>query len=149
MRDLLVASLSGEETVHTCSLATVTTSCVVIRTASARSRAIVSLYSITGMTTVKTAYPAFLAIAAGLFLLAAGAHFSKDGGSADLPMAVLGFVSVISFLVSRKAAVLFCMGRESLQTVNGGLREAAHLIRAVRSAQEAVEETPAGEAIAS
>lgn len=142
MADPILASLAWGETMYSCSLGTVTTSCVVIRTASARSRAIVSLDRVSGMETIKTTYPAFLAIAAGLFLIAAAAYYSKDGGVAHIPLAALGCVSVLAYFLSRRAAILFWMGnRESVTTTRGGLRETAQLRVAVQKAQAGLPDT--------
>ncbi len=150
MADLLLAALADGETVHSCSLATVTTTCVVIRTASARSRAIVSLGRITGMETLKTTYPAFLAVAAGFFLIAAAAYFSKDGGVAHIPLTILGAVSVVAYVVSRRSAIVFWIGRrESMESIRGGVREADHLKRAVMDAQAAYEAQMSATALAS
>lgn len=140
MADNLLASLSGGDAVHTCSLATVTSNCVIIRTASARSHAILSLARISGTTTVRTTYPAFLAIASGFFLIAAAAYFSKDGGSAHIPLSALGGASVIAYFVSRREAVIFWSGREPVETIRGGLREATNLVRAVERAQSSLRE---------
>lgn len=149
MPDTLIAALSGEEVLHSSSLATVATSCVVIRTATARSRTIVSLARISRLETIKTTYPALLAIAAGLFLMAAAAYYSKDGGAAQFPLGALGLFFVVAYFVSRKACVVFWMGYESVQTVNGGLRDAATLIREVRAAQANLPEPLSEEAVAS
>jgi uncharacterized membrane protein len=135
MADALLAALSGGDVLHANSLATVATNCVLIRTSSDRSRAIVSLDRITRMEMIRFSYPAFLAIAAGLLLMAAAAYYSRDGGSAQFPLATLGTLFIFAYLITRKASVLFWMGRESVQSTRGGLREAEALIQAVQEAQ--------------
>ena len=140
MPDTIMAALSGEEILLSNSLAKVATSCVVIRSPNANAHAIVSLSRISSVQRVKTSIPGFLVIAAGLFLIAAAAHFSKDGGSSDLPIALLGLAFVVAYLGSRRASVAFTLGSEKLQTVTGSLAEAAAVVRAVREARPRLEQ---------
>ncbi|MBV9266147.1 MAG: hypothetical protein JO061_08270 [Acidobacteriaceae bacterium] len=135
MQDAIIAALSGQEVARSNSLATVATTCVVIRTANARSRVIVSIGRISSVKRVVTGYPVCLPIAVGLFVMAAAAYCSKDGGSADLPIAGLGLVFLLVFFVTRRAALVFTVGTEQIRSVQGGLREASAIIRAVESAQ--------------
>jgi hypothetical protein len=140
MPDTIMAALSGEQISLSNSLATVATTCVLIRDPDGRSKTIISLHLIGGTKTIRTSVPGFLVIAAGLFLVAAAAHFSKDGGSADVPVALLGVGFVIAYLASRRASITLFVGRDKIQTASGGLREAAALVRAIKSAKGRLEE---------
>jgi len=140
MPDPIMAALTGERITLSNSLATVATTCVVVRTVGGRSNSIISLSRITGIQTLRTSVPGLLVIASGLFLVAAAAHYSKDGGQADLPIALLGLAFVIGYLGSRRAAIVFLVDGETIETVSGGLREAAALARAVRLAIKELEE---------
>ena len=140
MPDPIMAALTGERITLSNSLATVATTCVVVRTAGGRSNSIISLSRITGIQTLRTSVPGLLVIASGLFLVAAAAHYSKDGGQADLPIALLGLAFVIGYLGSRRAAIVFAVDGESIETASGSLREAAALARAVRLAIKELEE---------
>jgi hypothetical protein len=140
MPDTIMAALSGEQISLSNSLATVATTCVLIRDADGRSKTIISLHLIGGTKTIKTSVPGFLVIAAGLFLVAAAAHFSKDGGSADLPIACLGAGFVIAYLATRRASITLFVGRDTIQTASGGLREAAALVRAIKYAKGRIDE---------
>lgn len=137
-----MAALSGEQISLSNSLATVATTCVLIRDPDGRSNTIISLHLIEGTKTIKTSVPGFLVIAAGLFLVAAAAHFSKDGGSADLPIALLGVGFVIAYLASRRASIAFFVDWDTIHTASGGLREAAALVRAIKSAKQRLDESP-------
>ena len=68
--------------------------------------------------------------------MGAAAYYSKDGGSAQFPLCGLGLFFSLAYLFTRKASVIFWMGRESIGTIKGGLSEASSLIRAVRAAQQ-------------
>ena len=142
MPDTIMAALSGEQVSLSNSLATVATTCVVIRDPDGRSNTIVSLHLIAGTKTIKTSVPGFLVIAVGLFLIAAAAHYSKDGGSADVPLALLGVGFVIGYLASRRASIALSVGRDTIHTVSGSLREAAALVRTIKSAKTRLAETP-------
>ncbi len=136
MGDSVISALSGERVLKENSLATVTNHCVVVRIPNGRSRAIISLERISKATRVITSYPGLLVIAGGLFLIAAAAHLSKDGGAADLPAAILGALFVVAYLVSRTACVALEVDGETIDTVRGSLGEAAAVVEAIRSARE-------------
>jgi hypothetical protein len=84
---------------------------------------------------VRMTYPGLLVISAALFLVAAAAYFSKQGGNATVPMAVLGLAFLILYFGSRRAAVIFVVEGELLETIPGTLREAGALIKAVEKAR--------------
>ncbi len=150
MQDQILRALSGEQIVHSNALATVATSCVLLRDAGDRSQSIVSLVGITGMNTVKTSYPGLLVVAAGLLLIAAAAHYSKEGGAADIPVAFLAGLFVAIYLGTRRASIVFEVGQERTQTLFGSLSEAASIVRAIRKAQtNFVEETKEAAKLAS
>ena len=92
------------------------------------------------MNTVRTSYPGLLVVAAGLLLIAAAAHYSKDGGAADLPVALIAGLFVLMYLGSRRASIVFEAGQERTQTLFGTRSEAASIIRAVRKAQTGLAE---------
>ena len=135
MPQTILAALSGEQVLLSNSLATVATTCVVIRDPDGRSNTIISLHRIAATRTIKTSVPGFLVVASGLFLVAAAAHYSKDGGSADIPIALLGLAFVVAYLVSRRASIALEVGRETIETASGSLGEAAALVRAIKAAR--------------
>jgi hypothetical protein len=135
MHDPIVAALSGEDVVHSNSLATVTTSCVVIRTANARSRVIISATCISSVRRIIYAYPAFVPIAAGCFIVAAAAHSSKEGTAADLPLAILALLFLLTFFTTRRASVLFQLETDQIESAQGSVAEASAIIQAVLSIQ--------------
>lgn len=136
MRNLLIEALPDQRVLHSNSLATVTPVCVLIRTSRLSGQSIVALENIRDLRRVKSSYPGLLVIAAGLFLIAAAAYFSKQGDGAAIPMAVIGAVFVLFYLGSRRASVVFYLeSGDSIETTGGSLRDAAALIRSVRKAQ--------------
>ena len=139
--DKILAAVSGEQIVLSNSLATVATRCVVIRDGNGKSQTILSLAGITAMRTERVSYPGLLVVACGVLLIAAAAHASKDGGSADLPLVIVALLFVVFYLATRKAAVIFLSGLEKKPTVFGTPREAASLVRAVKQAQASFSET--------
>jgi hypothetical protein len=52
-------------------------------------------------------------------------------------------------VVSRKASVLFLIGSDAVETVSGSLRQAAALVRAVESAQTALNQARERKSLAS
>lgn len=135
MHDPLIAALSGEDIIHANSLATVTTSCVVIRAANSRSRVILSLTHIASLRRVMHGYPAFLPIAAGCFIMAAAAHVSKEGAPTELTLAALALLFLLAFFATRRGSVLFELETEQIESAQGSLAEAAATVEAVISAQ--------------
>lgn len=141
--DKILGALSGEEVLYSNALATVASKCVVLRQSAGHSQSIISLSSISGMRINRVSYPGLLVIASGLFLLAAAAYFSKDGGTAKIPLALIGLVFVFAYLGSRRASVSFIVDSDEIQTILGSSSEASALVKAVREAQDsAAEEDP-------
>lgn len=130
----ILTALSDERVLFENPLASVTEHCVVVWTAEQHAHILLPLSRISSLKKVQTSSPAFLAIAVGLFLIAAGAQASKDGGGAAVPAALFGISSLIAYLVSRRAAVAFIVDGERTETVFGGLRQASALVSAIQSA---------------
>lgn len=142
MTDLLASALSEQQILLVNPLATVASECVVIRTSRGNSRSILSLSEIQKVSAVRLSHPGLLVLAIATFLIAAAAHFSKDGDSAEFPIAFVGLVLLASFVGSRRAAVWFTYTDGTLQSVFGSPSEAAAVIAATRSAiQKAKEES--------
>jgi hypothetical protein len=135
MSNAILDALPDEPVLQTNSLATVTPTVVVLRTAHGPSHIVVSVSSVHGMRRVKTTYPGLLVISAALFLIAAAAYASKQGANTAIAMAVFGLAFLIFYFGSRRASVLFALDDEKIETVQGSLREAAAVIRAVRKAR--------------
>lgn len=140
MTDFLASALSRQQIVLTNPLATVASECVVIRTPSGTSRSIIALSHIRNMVVVRLSHPGFLVLAIAAFLIAAGAHFSKERDSADWPIAVVGVLLVVAYIGSRRAAVQFTSMDGDLQTVFGSPSEAAAVVAAVRAAMEKIDD---------
>jgi hypothetical protein len=73
----------------------------------------------------------------GLFIVAAAATYSKDGGGAGLPMGLLGVAFAAGYRGSRKASVLFLIDNEILETPTGSRAQAEELVKAVLAALDA------------
>lgn len=142
MTNGIVNALSGEVVFYSNSLATVTRNSVVLRDAETRSQIILSLSRITQVKKVTTTYPFLLVIATASLIIAAAAASSRDSGGAEagIPFAVLGFLLLAGYFVSRRGSVSFVAGSEIVETIAGTPAEAAGLIAAIASAQ-----TSAGE----
>lgn len=135
MADNLVAALSGEEVLKSNPLAVVTNNWVIVRPARGRARVMIGLSTITDVRRVRTTHPAFLVIASGFFLVAAGAYYSKDS-TAALPLAFLGLLFLGAYFVTRRGSVIFTAGWEVTETGLGSLRDTSDLIKTVRTAQK-------------
>jgi hypothetical protein len=138
MANALLDALPDEPVLQSNSLATVTPSLVIIRTAQGSAQSVISLDRVHDVRRVKTTYPGLLVIAAALFLIAAAAYASKQGNGAQIPAAVLGLLFLAFYFGSRKAAVVFLFEGEVVETAPGSLREASALIRAVEKARSAL-----------
>jgi hypothetical protein len=133
----ILDALPDEPVLQSNSLATVTPTCVIVRTARGPSHNVISLASISDMRRVKTSYSGLLVISAALFLIAAAAYSSKQGANASIPMAIFALAFLIFYVGSRRASVVFNLDGETLETAQGSFREAAALIKAVRKAKSA------------
>ena len=136
MTDFLASALSQQQILVSNSLAIVASECVVIRAASGTSRSILALSQIRDLSTVRLSHPGLLVLASAAFLIAAGAHFSKQGDSADWPIALVGLVLLAAYAGSRRAAVCFTSTDGRVQTVFGSPSEAEAVIAATRSVMD-------------
>jgi hypothetical protein len=132
----ILTALSDERVLFKNPLGSVTERCVVVRTAEEHAHILLPLSRITAIKRIQTSRPAFLAIAAGLFVIALGAQISKDGDGAAIPIALFGLCSLIAYLVSRRSAVVFIAHGERTETMFGGPRQALALISAIQSAYQ-------------
>ena len=150
MTDYLASALSQQQILLTNPLATVASECVVIRVGSGNMQSILSLSQIRRVSIVRLSHPGLLVLAFAAFLIAAGAHFSKDGDSADVPIALIGGLLLVAFVISRRAAVSFLSTDGSLlQTVFGSPSEAVAVRAATRSAMEKMTDENESESLAS
>ena len=135
MPNAILAALSSEEILQSGLSAVLTADYVMVTSAKSESHIVISLQRLSEIRTIKTTYPGLLVIASGAFLVAAAAFCSKQGDGAALPAALIGLVFVIAYFWSRRASIAFVVDGESTETVSGGLREAAALLRAVETAR--------------
>jgi hypothetical protein len=135
--DVILNALAGETLVHQNALASVTTNCVVVREALRGARVVISIDSLVGLRKLTTTHPGLLVISCGLFTIAAASYASKQGLHIAVPIGFIGMLFVMGYLGTRRAAVLFLMENESIETLRGSLREAASVIRAVERVHRA------------
>jgi hypothetical protein len=142
MTNGIVDALSGEVVFYSNSLATVTRNSVVLRDAETRSQIILSLSRISHVKKITTTYPFLLVIATASLIIAAAAAASRDGGGAEagIPFAVLGFLLLAGYFVSRRGSVSFVAGSEIVETIAGTPADAVALIAAITSVQTAAGE---------
>lgn len=131
MSDPLVNWLAGETVIHANALATVTRNVLVVRDGMRMAQTVIAIEKVTGLRKVTTTNPGFLVISCGLFTIAAASYFSKQGGNVTLPIAMVGAMFVMGYIGTRRAAVLFLMGDERIESIQGSFREATSVIRAV------------------
>jgi hypothetical protein len=131
MTEDLVNALSGETVVHSNALATVTRNCVVIRDGFRGAQAIISIDTITGLRKVTTTRPGLIVVSCGLFVMTAASYVSKQGWEVVGPIAVIACLFILGYIGTRRAAVLFLMEREKIESIQGSYREATSVIRAV------------------
>ena len=69
--------------------------------------------------------------------MAVATAFSKEADGATLPFALVGLILLTGAQVTRQAALAFKVDDDMIHTAYGTLREAATLVAAIRSAQDA------------
>jgi len=128
----LLAALLGEKIVHTSSVATVTTNCIVVKTFLGRQTYVLSLSRLGGIKKVTTTYPGLLVISMGLEVVAAGDYCSPHCERAYAVIGIVGLAFLAAYFWTRRAALLFLCEPEPILTTQGRLREIAALIRALQ-----------------
>jgi hypothetical protein len=135
MSSTILSALSGEQVLHSNSLATVTDNWIVTRDCLTNSQSLISIKSLSWIKTAKTINLPYLASSAGTLLIAAAAQFSKEECGAALPIALAGLALFGGALVARQTSIVFMVDSEVVRTGFGTMREAATVVAAVKSAQ--------------
>jgi len=131
MEDVISNILMGETIVHKNPLATVTRNCLIIRDQIRGAQAIISFQSIRRIERINTTNIALLAIASGFFTIAAAAYSSHERYEVSAGIGLLGLLFVFGYFSTRRAAILFLLDDQSIETGRGSYREATSIIRAV------------------
>jgi hypothetical protein len=134
----VAAAISDEQVLQPNRLAWVTQHFLIIRNVDRQTHTIIPLSCLTGIEVVKTPYPGLLAIAAGVFLVAAAAFASKQGGGAALPAFLLGAFLLAVYFGSRRANITFKLDTGAIETTSGTVGEASALIQLVERARRSV-----------
>ena len=131
MKNVVLSGLNNEKVLQSKLSTIVTEDCVVVPSFSGQPHTALSLLSIDSLKIVKSHHPSLLVIAAGLFLVAAAANYSKEGAGTALPIGLLGSAFAVAFLVTQRARVVFVSGAEATQSFKGPFTEVADLVAAV------------------
>ncbi len=131
MNDAIADALAGEIVLHSNALAVVTRNCVVVREGMRGARIVMSVESITGVRKVTTTNPGLLVISCGLCTIAAAAYASKQPWEVSVTIALIGSLFIMGYIGTRRAAVLFVLENENIESLKGTFREATSTIRAV------------------
>jgi hypothetical protein len=131
----VAAAISDEEVLQPNRLAWVTEHFLIIRNVERQNHTIIPLVRLVGIDVVKTPYSGLLAIAAGVFIVAAGAFASRQGDGAAIPCALLGAFLVAVYFGSRRANITFRLDTGGSETTSGTIGEAAKLIQLVDEAR--------------
>jgi hypothetical protein len=131
----VAAAIADEEVLQPNRLAWVTPHFLIIRNQIRQNHTIIPVSRVCGIRVVKTPYAGFLAIAAGVFVIAAAAFASKEGDGAAIPSALLGAFLMAAYYGSRRANITFVLDSGGTETTTGNLREATNLIRLIEQAR--------------
>jgi hypothetical protein len=131
----VTAAISDEEVLRPNRLAWVTSHFLILRNAERQTHTIIPLVRIAGINVVKTPYSGLLAIAAGVFIVAAAAFASKQGDGAAVPCALLGAFLMSIYFASRRANITFRLDTGATETTSGSLGEAEALIQLIELAR--------------
>jgi hypothetical protein len=121
-------------------LATITDKCILVRDAVRRSYTILAVSQLASVKRIRTTHPVLLVISSGLFMIAAAALRSKDGGGAALPVALLGGAFVAGYFLSKRHSILFVSDDVSIETHAGSTSQVTALLAAVQSARARLRE---------
>ena len=121
--------------VHRNPLATITRNVLVVRDGLRGTRSIIAIKRITGLRKVTTTNPGLLVVSCGLFTIAAASYASRQPIEVTIPIAFIGSLFVMGYIGTRRAAVLFLMGDERIESIRGSFREATSVIRSVNRAR--------------
>ena len=134
----VAAAISDEEVLQPNRLAWVTQHFLIIRNVDRQTHTIIPLTRLMGIDVVKTPYSGLLAIAAGVFIVAAASFASKQGDGAAIPCALLGAFLLAVYFGSRRANITFRLDTGVQETLAGTLGEAAALIELIERARGSV-----------
>lgn len=134
----VAAAISDEEVLQPNRLAWVTPHFLIIRNDIRQNHTIIPLTRLEGIDVVKTPYPGLLAIAAGVFIVAAAAFASKQGDGAAIPCGLLGLFLLAVYFGSRRANITFKLDSGVTETTAGTLGEATALIEVIERARISV-----------
>jgi len=123
----VAAAISDEEVLRPGRLAWVTPHFLILRKVERQNHVIIPLTRLASISVVKTPYPGLLAVAAGVFIVAAAAFASKQGDGAALPCALLGAFLIATYLGTRRANITFKLDTGATETLAGTVREATEL----------------------
>jgi hypothetical protein len=136
MDDVIVSALAGESVVYSNVVATVTTSCLVVRERDRGATVVISLDQITGFKKVKTTYPQLLVFSVGMLTLAAASYASKQGLETVIPMALVALMLALGYLGARRAALLVLVGNDGIETLKASFGEVESVVRQLRRVRD-------------
>lgn len=131
----VTAAISDEEVLRPNRLAWVTQHFLILRNAERQTHTILPLARLVGINVVKTPYSGLLAVAAGVFLVAAAAFASKQGDGAAVPCALLGAFLMAIYFGSRRANITFRLDTGGTEVISGNLADTEALIQLIEIAR--------------
>jgi hypothetical protein len=131
MDDVVFNALAGETLVYKNALATVTSNLVLVRDRLRGALIVVRLEHLIEVRRLTSTNPGLLVISCGILTIAAGSLASKEGLQVVVLIAVIAMLFVVGYFGTRRAAVLFLLDNESIESSEGSFREAASVIRVV------------------
>lgn len=131
----VAAAISDEQVLKPNRLAWVTEHFLIVRNADRQNHTIIPLSRLAGIDLVKTPYTGLLAIAAGVFIIAAAALASKQGDGAAVPCALLGAFLITGYFGTRRANITFKLDTGATETMVGTVAEAMALVKVIEQAR--------------
>ena len=135
--ETILEALPGDCVLESNALATVTTNCLIVRSAEEKAQTIIPIVHLSSIRTAKTTYPGLLVVSAACLLISAASYCSKQESGAALPAGLLGVFFYLAYVGYRRMAVVFITKTDRTVTGEGSTGEAKALIKAVLSVQEA------------
>jgi hypothetical protein len=139
MTGTVAAAISDEPILERNSLAEVTPNFVLVRDSEMHRWIILPIRRLAGLDIVETPYPGLLAVSVGLFVIAAGAYFSKQGDGAALPFALIGLFLLVAYFASRKGTVRFLFESGAPESATGSVKEATALLKLVQTTRRSID----------
>ena len=131
MTGTVAGAICDEQALERNPLATVTEHYLVIRKMERQEHVIIPLSRIARMEVFKRPYSGLLAIAGAAFVLSAAAFTSSEGDGFGYPLAAVGLLVLLGYVISRRAEIRLLLDSGLTESIAGQVEEAESLVKII------------------